>query len=72
MCINIYLGSYNKYVTYDSLAADYLNATKSFALFSPEVGLVWERFMSKSWKSKGFESAFQSLEERLNMRQLNF
>lgn len=59
--------SYNKYVTYDSLAADYLNSTKSY---SPEINSAWERYIGQAWRSKGFESAFQSLEDRLNMRQL--
>jgi len=59
-------GSYNKYITFDSLASDYLNATKSF---SPEVNAAWERYIGQVWKSKGFEAGFQSLEERLQMRQ---
>ncbi|XP_035705389.1 uncharacterized protein LOC110846851 isoform X3 [Folsomia candida] len=53
--------SYNKYVTYDSLAADYLNSTKSY---SPEINSAWERYIGQAWRSKGFESAFQSLEDR--------
>jgi hypothetical protein len=59
--------SYNKYIQFDSLAVDYLNGTKSY---SSEVNLVWERFIGETWKSNN--SGFQSLEERLNLRQKKY
>ncbi|ODN05186.1 Atrial natriuretic peptide receptor 1, partial [Orchesella cincta] len=47
--------SYNKYIQYDSLAADYLNATKSF---SPEVTVLWDRLIGQYWKG-GFANLAQ-------------
>lgn len=48
--------SYNKFIQFDSLAADYLNATKSF---SPEVTVLWDRLIGQNWKQ-----GFSQLTER--------
>jgi hypothetical protein len=53
--------SFNKYIQYDSLAADYLNGTKSF---SPEIASLWAKYVGSTWKT-----GFETLVERSYLRQ---